>query len=376
MLRDTHEVVRDTTESGLARLIGVMAVILPSAGLLQTLASLADYRQPAVAIAVWVALLASAAWLLPRARLDGLPRQKAAAAVLIAVAAVTAIGWEHRPDSGSGGVDLSILGTVWLLALIALSQPAWTWMGGALAVFTIHAVLVVRAIGAAAPSLVQLEAGGYILVTILTAFALLRPTLAVHARVSAWRASLASRSDAERAAAAAVLADRRTRLARLELEALPLLRGIAEGLLDPADAGLRERCARHAAALRHSLTDLAPEAGGLVAALGPALRAAGARGLLVNVQVIGDPGVPPPDVAGAALATVEAVLGALPPQQVMLTVIASGAETELYLTSGEPWPAAVDVTRYGRDLPAAAGWHAAVTTQEGGPGCVEIGWAG
>jgi hypothetical protein len=369
-----HEVVRDTTQSGVARMITAMAVLMPAVGLMQTLANLGDYRQPAVAVAVWAALFPAAAWLLPRARPDGLSSRDAVLAVLIAAAAATAIGWEHHPYRGSGHVDLAILGTAWLLALVALSQPAWAWILGALAVFSVHAVLVIEAIGVGAPSLVQLEAGGYILVAILFAVAALRPALALHTRMSARRASLASRSDAERAAASAVLADRRARLARLELEALPLLRGIAGGRLDPADAGLRERCARHAGALRHSLTDQAAEGGGPVAALRPALRAAAARGLLVNVQVIGDPGVPPPDVARAVLATVDAVLGALPPHQVMLTVIAPGEEVELYLTFSAPRPATADVTRYGRDLPAAAGWHAAVTSQEAGPGCLEISW--
>jgi hypothetical protein len=371
-----HEVVRDTTESGLARLIGALAVMTPVTGLFQTLVSMSDYRQPAVTLAVWAGLLAAAAWLLPRARLERLARGKAAAAVLIAVAAVTVIGWEHRPHPGSGGVDLAVFGTVWLLALVALSYPAWTWISAALAVFTIHAALVIGVAGAGAPSLTQIEAGGYVLATILFAFAALRPTLAMHTRISARRAALASRVAAERAAADAVLAERRSRLARLEHEALPLLRGIAEGRLDPADAGVREQCARHAAALRDSLTGPAPEAGRLVAVLGPALKAAQARGLQVNVQVIGDPGVPAPDVARAVLAAVDGVLAVLAPAQVMLTVIAPGEEVELYLTFDGPAPAGLDVTCYGGDLPAAAGWHAAATSQEDGPGCVEIGWRG
>ena len=339
-----HEVVRDTTESGLARLIGALAVMTPVTGLFQTLVSMSDYRQPAVTIAVWAGLLAAAAWLLPRARLERLARGKAAAAVLIAVTAVTVIGWEHRPHPGSGGVDLAVFGTVWLLALVALSYPAWTWISAALAVFTIHAVLVIGSAGAGASSLTQLEAGGYVLATILFAFAALRPTLAMHIRISARRASLASRMAAERAAADAVRAERRGRLDRLEREALPLLRGIAEGRLDPAAAGVREECGRHAAALRHSLGGPAPEAAGLMSVLGAALRAAQARGVMVNVQVIGDPDVPPPDVAREILATVEAALDALPPHQVMLTVLAHGEEVELYLTSSEPELACVEIS--------------------------------
>jgi hypothetical protein len=72
--------------------------------------------------------------------------------------------------------------------------------------------------------------------------------------------------------------------------------------------------------------------------------------MLVNVQVIGDPGVPPPDVARALLATVDAVLGAIPPHQVMLTVIAPGEEVELYLTFSEPAPGCVEISPRGAAL--------------------------
>src|SRR5262249_54249839 len=160
------------------------------------------------------------------------------------------IGWEHRPQRGSGGVDFAVLGTVWLLALIALSYPAWTWISAALAVFTIHAVLVIGSAGAGAPSLTQLEAGRYVPAPPLFAF---RPARAMPFGISAGRASRAGRMAAERAAADAVRAERRGSLDRLEREALPLLRGIAEGRLDPADAGVREQCGRHARALRISL---------------------------------------------------------------------------------------------------------------------------
>jgi hypothetical protein len=355
-------------------MVGAMAAILPCAALIQVLANLRDYRQPVVAIAVWLAVFAAAVWLMPRMRTDGLIRGEAVAAVMIAVAAVATIGWEHRAHHGSRNVDLAVLGTVWLLALVALSRPARAWIPGALIVFAVHAVLLIRAAGANPLSLAQLEAAGHILVAVLIAFAALRPTLAMHTSMTARRASLASRSVAERAAAAAVQEDRRSRLALLEMAALPLLRGIADGTLDPTAGDVRERCARHAAVLRHSLTDRAPGTGGLVAGLEPALQAASARGLLVNVQVIGDPGIPAPEVAHAVLATVDSVISALPPHQVMLTVLASGDKVEVYVTFGVPLRVTPDVTRFGQDVPAAARWHAAVTAEETGTGCLEISW--
>jgi hypothetical protein len=266
------------------------------------------------------------------------------------------------------------LGTAWLLAMVALSRTALAWVPGGLAVFAVHAVLLIRAEGANPLGLAQLQAAGYILVVILSAFAALRPTLAMHGSIVARRASLASKSAAERAAAAAIHQDRRSRLALLEMEALPLLRGIADGTLDPGADEVRQRCTRHAAVLRHSLADRASGPGRVVAWLEPALQAASARGMLANVQVIGDPGDPPPEVAHALPAAVDAVLSVLPPHQVMLTVLASGDDVELYLTFSEPLRAAPDVARFGTDVPAAAHWHAAAEVEETGAGCLEISW--
>jgi hypothetical protein len=369
-----HEAVRDATEPGLRRMVGAMAAILPFAALIQVLANLHDYHQPAVAVTVWLVVFAAAAWLAPRMGPGGLTRGESAAAVVIAVAAVATIGWEYRPRHGSASVDLAILGTVWLLVLVALTRPARAWVPGALVVFAVHAALLIRAAGASPLSLAKLAAAGYILAAILIGFAALRSTLDMHTSVTARRAALASRSVAEHAAAAAIQQDRRSRLGLLEMEALPLLRGIADGTLDPADGDVRERCARHAAVLRHSLTDRAPSDGDLVAGLQPALQAASARGLLVDVQVVGDPGIPPPDVARAVLTAVDAVIGALPPHQVMLTVLASGGDVELYLTFSKPLRVTPDVARFGRDVPAAARWQAAVTREESGTGCLEISW--
>lgn len=369
-----HAVVRDATESGLLRLVGMLATVLPLLALIQVLTDLSDYRQPVLACLVWLAVSAAAARLLPRWR-GGLSRREAAAAVLMTIATVAAIGWQHRPGSPTAsGVDLVILGTVWLLALVALSYPVRVWGPVAAVVFVVHIALVLRAVGAHWVSLAQLEAAGYILVTILIAFSSLRPTLAMHAELSARSARLASGSMAERAAAAAVQQERRTRLALLEVEALPLLRGICDGTLDPADARVRERCARHAAVLRDSLTRLAAGAGELTVALEPVLRAASERGRPASVQLMGDPGGTSTRVAHAVSATVDAVVRALPPNPVTLTIVGSGDSVELYLTFSEPPRFALDVARFGRELPVAACWHAAVTTEEAGSGCLEITW--
>jgi hypothetical protein len=368
-----QKVAWDTVEAGLTSLLRALALVLPSLALLQVLVNARDYRQPVVAAGVWLAVLGAGAWLVPRSRAGRLTTGETAAAIAIAVAAVAAIGAAHQAHGDPGNVNLAVLGTVWLLALIVMSHPAWVWIPVALLVFAVEGVLVFREQGLNQLSLSQLGAAGYIIAAILIAFAALRPTLDMHVTMAVRQAALASRAAAERAAAAAIKQERRGRLAVLEEEALPLLRGIADGTLDPADAGVREQCARHAGVLRDALSDDAP-GGELMARLQSALRAAGTRGRPVTVQLIGDPGIPPPPVARAVLAAVGAVLSALPPDQAVLTVLAAEDDVELYLTFDAPLRAAPDLTRFGREVPAAAHWRTALSTTEADGGFLEVRW--
>lgn len=363
----------DTVEAGLTSLLRALALVLPALALLQVLADARDYRQPVVAVLIWLAVLGAGSWLVPRSRAGGLTTGETAAAIAIAAAAVAAIGAVHRAHGDPGNVNLAVLGTVWLLALVVMSHSARVWIPVALLVFAVEGAVVFREQGLNRLSMSQLGAAGYIIAAILIAFAALRPTLDTHVTMAVRQAALASRAAAERAAAAAIKQERRGRLAVLEEEALPLLRGIADGTLDPADPGVREQCARHAAVLRDALTDGAP-GGAVLATLQPTLRAAGARGLPVTVQFIGDPGTPPPPVARAVLATVDAVLRALPPQQAVLTVLAAGDDIELYLNFSVPLRATPDLTRIGNDVPAAARWQAALNMTETGAGFLEISW--
>jgi hypothetical protein len=389
-----HTVARDIAEAGLMRMVRTIAVMTPGIALIQVLADPHDYRKPDAAIAVWLAVLGAAGWLVPRMRTRGLSAGETAAAIAIAVAAVAVAGLTLQPHPRPGSVDLGILGTIWLLLLVVMSRPAQVWVPATLIVFAVHSALLIRSGGLNRLSLSELEAAGYITAGIVIAFAALRPTLAVHASMAARRSSLASKSAAESAAAAAIARERRSRLAVLEKEALPLLRAIADGTLDPAAADVRERCARHAAVLRHSLTGRPPGAGELAAGLEPALRAARERGLLVDVQLIGEPGTLPPQLAAALLATVDAVLSALPPHQVTLTVLGPdddmkddecddrngddirGGDVELYLTFDAPPRCIPDLTRFARgsDLPAAARWHATISAAEPGGGYLEVSW--
>jgi hypothetical protein len=368
------DVVPDAYESELPRMVGAVAFIWQLTLLVQVLAYLRDYRQAAVPIAVWLGMSAAAVWLVPRARGGGLTRAQTAVAIAVAVAAVATIGWDRRMHGAGGSVDWSVVGTAWLLALVALSRPAWEWVSGALLVFTAHAIFTIHMAGVTSLGLARLASTAYTLMVVLVVFAALRPTWRTQAGMAARRGLLASRSAAEHAAADAVHEDRRRRLAVLEADALPLLRGIADGTLDPADSEVRERCARHAATLRRALVDRAQQAEGLIAELEPALRAAKARGLPVEVQVVGDPGRPMREVAGATLAAVDGIMSALPPHPVTLTVLASGDDVELYVAFERPPRETPDVTELRRGVPAIAHWRATVDVDDTGAGCLEVRW--
>jgi hypothetical protein len=284
------------------------------------------------------------------------------------------VGWDRRVHGATGAVDWSVFGTAWLLALVVLSRPARVWVSGAAAVFAAHAVFVIRVLGVTPLGLERLAAAGFILVAFLAVFAALRPTMRTHAQLAARRAALASRSAAERAAVAAIREDRRQRLSLLELEALPLLRAIAGGSLDPADALVRDQCARHAAELRRALADHPCGGAGLLEELEPVLRCAQARGLPVEVQVVGDPARPVPAVATAVRAALSGVLSALHAGPVTLTVMAAGTGVELYLTfDGRP-SAVPDVTSLEQTVPLAACWRATLEVSETGAGCLELRW--
>jgi hypothetical protein len=323
---------------------------------------------------VWLGMLAVAAWLMPRARAGDLSNAHAAVAIAVAVAAVTAIGLDRRAGGAAMNVDWTILGVIWLLALLALITPAWVWVPGAALVTGIHSAFVVRTLGFSPLGLTRLAASSYAVVSILAVFAALRPALRMHAEMEVRRAALASRSAAERAAVAAIGEVRRDRLALLEMEALPLLRGIADGTLDPSDGAVRQRCAEHAATLRRALVDRTCQPSVLLAGLEPVLGAARERNVPVEVQVIGDPGDPGEHVLRATVTAVDRVLAALPPQPVLLTVLGSGDEAEMYLTFARPPVAGCDVAGLGGAVPAGAAWRAALEAEGDGPGCLEVRW--
>ena len=143
------------------------------------------------------------------------------------------------------------------------------------------------------------------------------------------------------------------------------------------------KCARHATSLRRALVDRARLGRELLAGLEPALSAARQRGLQVEIQVVGDPGLPSREAAQATLAAVDTVLQALPAaagHADRARPVGAGPDAtraaeppvELYLTFGELPPGARAPV-----FPPVTGssrWRAALDVDEAGAGCLEIGW--
>jgi hypothetical protein len=128
--------------------------------------------------------------------------------------------------------------------------------------------------------------------------------------------------------------------------------------------------------LRHALTGGAPDVGDLASGLETTLETARERGLLVTVQLVGDPGPAPPRLSRAVRATVGAVLASLPPQQVTLTVLGADEDVELYLAFDAPPPSGPDLTRLPevKALPATARWRATMNAAEADGGHLEVSW--
>jgi signal transduction histidine kinase len=367
--------VHGAYESELPRVLGMMAALWQLAFLIQVVGYFHEYREPLVPVLVWAALTAAACWLIPRSRTGDLTGRASACAVALAVAAIALDGWAGRMPGSAGSVDWSIYGSSWLIALVAVGRPAWEWACGALLAFAAHIAFSANLFGMPALGLSKLTASAHALAVIGIIFASIRPTLRAQAYIAVRHAALASQSAAEAAAVAAIREDRRGRLALLDAEALPLLHAIAAGTLEPEDSAVRDRCARLATTFRQSLTDgFRGAEQRLVAELEPAFRTASDRGLLVDVQAIGDHGTPGPEVSTAALTAVDGMLRTLPPQPVTVTVLASDDDISLFLTFSQPPRRAPAVALAGQGVPPSAQWHASIDMDDSGAGYLEVSW--
>ena len=178
----------EATESAAPRFAGVFAIVLPAGLLVQALVDHNSYTQPVVPVVVWLGMLLAAAWLMPRASAGDVRTGHAVAAIAVAAVAVTAIDLDRRVHEAVMTVDWTVLGTVWLLALIVLTTPAWLWVPGSALVMGIHTVFILHELGFGPRGLSRLAASCYAVVSILVVFAALRPALRTHAGIAVRRA--------------------------------------------------------------------------------------------------------------------------------------------------------------------------------------------
>ena len=371
----THKVVGDVAEAGLLRMIGTIAVILPAVALVQVLANAHDYRQPAAVIAVWLAVLGAAAWLAPRMRARVLSAAETAAAIAIAIAAVTVVGAERSGRVMPGSVDLAVLGTLGLLVVVALSAPAWVSAPAALTVYAVHSALLIRAEGMNSLTLSELEAAGLYLRGVSDRGRRAapdhsrppqsgRPPGVAGEQVGGGkrrrhgdRAGAAEPAGGAGEGGASAVARHRRRNAGLD-------RRRRQGTVRPARRRAPARPHPRRAGRWRSHERARGGAGDRPRARAAGDRPAGRR-----------PGTGPARLARAVLATVDAVLRSLPPQPVTLTVLGVGDDVELYLAFDTPSPNGPDLPGWqGNDLPAAARWRATMNAAEPGGGYLEISW--
>ena len=90
--------------------------------------------------------------------------------------------------------------------------------------------------------------------------------------------------------------------------------------------------------------------------------------------MVGDPGYLGPQVISATAAALEQTLQMLPPQPVLLTVLATVDEVELYLVFRGASRSLADAVDLRSAAVPASRWHAAVEIDEAGAGCLEVRW--
>ncbi len=177
------------------------------------------------------------------------------------------------------------------------------------------------------------QAGFSILVTIL--------------RRGAERAEQAARGrallEADRIAAGLVHADQRRRSTDLAAAVIPLLTGIADGDLDPADPAVAGACASEASRMRRSFVEAEHGSDAVLQDLRAGLDLAQRRGVRVLVAVRGEPVRLPDDVRRAALDPVLAAL-ATARRDARVTVVHRPRELRLGVVGDGP--ALPDGTRH------------------------------
>ncbi|MEX5634663.1 sensor histidine kinase [Parafrankia sp. FMc2] len=394
--------LRDSYAAGLRRTVSVAAAVWFGCTAVVLVATLPSSRSVVLSVGCWcgMALLVAVAAGMSRRR----PLRRHEALVLVAlglvITVVVGLGTVPTwPGTSTGGPPSRI--NTWpvlvlpvLLALVAVSRLFAAWLVAIAATVAVLGVLVLTAAdagggpatgagsGGTGPlALAQLLAAtnGQVALQIMVAMGgpVLRRTADQVARALEEETARAALEQSERA----VRADRERGLATIQQEVLPMLEAVADGLLDPRDQAVRDRCARHAAAIRRTLVLGAAGAAGALGELAPAVVGARAHGLEVEVRVVGEPRHIPPAVYERLAEVLPGMLwdaSAAGTGGAVLTLIGEPAGGQLFLT----YRAAVCPAGTAPAPHLAAGGevgHAEILTistdVEDNQTCVEIAWS-
>jgi hypothetical protein len=182
--------------------------------------------------------------------------------------------------------------------------------------------------------LTRLFAASYALWTLLIMVAalgpVLRSTAETTARAVAADAELAARQESTKA----ISRDRQRRRQHLERETLPLLRDIAEGILDPRADEVRRACTTQATLVRRRLsTSMRPGRLDRLDRLEAVVEAAEARGVAIQVQLAGDLTDAPTAIRTEIIDTVDEALDAVPDDgPALLTVLCTDTGGSVYVS--------------------------------------------
>ncbi|MCP3804993.1 hypothetical protein NLX83_37575 [Allokutzneria sp. A3M-2-11 16] len=259
------------------------------------------YRSPAVEAVVFVVLAGVTAVIGATNRTS---RVLLVVVFVGAVVATAAVEPRHLVGSPHGADDLS----AWLGVLLLWGRPIHVLVGYLAAGYAV-APLQLWSAGLAEP-----EALARLAISNFSVFGL---PFAVGVAVSALRRMVVTATriadEQERHRTAEVMAeqlhaDRQQRYAGLTATTVPLLAGLSGGGLDPADDGVRQRCAAEAARMRRLLAEHDDTPDPLLHELRACIEVAERRGLVVRFAVMGACSVPP---LGARRALTEPVLAVL-----------------------------------------------------------------
>jgi signal transduction histidine kinase len=365
---------------------GIIAAAWQTITFVSLLASLPRAQSPVLALFAWLVVsvgVALAIRVLRRRPLSGL---QCVTLVAFGVAA-TAVGAANTADTPATG-DIAPWNLGWpaltlplLVMLVAVSRPVAEWLLALAATAATLATVVLTRAGTEPLAVSQLAGTIYGQCALLTFAAMVGPVL----RRTAERTAQAVRAEAELAALHdtenLVRQDRARGLRAIERDVVPLLAAVGDGLLDPRDPAVRDRCARHGGAVRRTL------AAGQSAALdglAPALVDAEERGVQLDVQVSGDLRRAPAQVRTELATHMAGALAAVPNDGAMLTLFCDAAGGSLFLTYPSDNAGHLDGDRpptrlppAGHTAPTAPRPLVAVSTDYGdGRVCMELRWDG